>query len=390
MSTEWTDHAIFWHVFPLGFTGAQAAGDEGHRFGHMGAWLDHAVELGASGLLLGPVFASESHGYDTTDHLRIDPRLGDDADFDAFVAEAKGRGLRIVLDGVFNHVGRSFGHEDWWKRSPEGHPWCFEGHDALVELDHANPEVHAYVADVMRHWLRRGVDGWRLDAAYATPAEFWTHVLPPVREEFPDAWFVGEVIHGDYPGIVQASTMDSVTDYELWKATWSSITDKNLFELDWALQRHNSFLDTFVPLTFVGNHDVTRIATKVGADGAVVATTVLMTVGGVPSVYYGDEYAYAGEKYERVGGDDEVRPLMPATPDEVALGHEMLRTHQELIGIRRRNPWLVRARTEKLALTNTEMTYACHGPAGERLEVAISLDPVSVVVRDGSGELFRR
>lgn len=392
MSPRWIDHVIWWHAYPLGFTGALSAegGEPVDRFAHLAAWLDHAVELGASGLALGPVFASESHGYDTTDHLRIDPRLGDDAAFDRLVAACRERGLRVLLDGVFNHVGRSFGHEDWWKRSAEGHPWLFEGHEALVELDHALPEVQAYIVEVMTHWLRRGVDGFRLDAAYATEPGFWAHVLPRVRKEFPDAWFVGEVIHGDYAQVVRDSTMDSVTEYELWKSVWSSVTERNLFELDWTLGRHNALLDTFLPLTFVGNHDVTRIASRLGDDGALVAHTILLTVGGVPAVYYGDELAYRGEKFERAGGDDQVRPTMPATPREVTLGRDTFEAVRELIGVRRRHPWLVRARTERLELANTRMRYAAVGPDGERIEVSIALDPVAVEVRSSDEVLFRR
>ncbi|WP_460769304.1 alpha-amylase family protein [Mariniluteicoccus flavus] len=392
MTPAWIDHAIWWHAYPLGFTGApqQGGGDVVHRLGHLEGWLDHAVALGASGLALGPVFESESHGYDTTDHFRIDPRLGDDADFDRLIAACRERGLRVLLDGVFNHVGKSFGHEDWWRRSDEGYPWFFEGHDTLVELDHALPEVQSHVADVMTHWLRRGADGWRLDAAYAVDPEFWAAVLPRVREEFPDAWFVGEVIHGDYPDLVRRSGLDSITEYELWKAIWSSIGDKNFFELDWAFQRHNDFLDTFAPLTFVGNHDVTRIATQVGPDGALVAAAVLLTVGGVPSIYYGDEFAFTGEKFERIGGDDQVRPVMPGSPDEITLGRELFEAHQELIGVRRRSPWLVRARTEKLELENTRFAYAAVGEGGERLEVKLGLDPVSVTITQNGQTLFAR
>ena len=100
---DWVRHAIWWHVYPLGFTGAHPDRGDGadHSLRRIVGWLDHAVALGANGLLLGPVFASATHGYDTTDHLRIDPRLGSDADFDALVAEAKGRGLRILLDGGY-------------------------------------------------------------------------------------------------------------------------------------------------------------------------------------------------------------------------------------------------------------------------------------------------
>src|SRR5690606_5779616 len=153
----------------------------------------------------------------------------------------------------------------------------------------------------MLHWLRRGISGWRLDAAYAVVPSFWAKVLPRVRSEFPDAWFVGEVIHGDVVAIVEQSGLDSLTQYELWKATWSSLKDGNFFELDWCLQRHNELLKTFVPQTFVGNHDVTRIATTLEAPRAALAHVVLFTVAGIPSVYYGDEQAFHGTKSERVG-----------------------------------------------------------------------------------------
>ena len=138
----------------------------------------------------------------------------------------------------------------------------FEGHDGLITLNHGNPDVVDYVVDVMTHWLRRGADGWRLDAAYAVPDQFWAEVLPRFAAVHPDAWFVGEVIHGDYAGTVAASRFDSVTQYELWKAIWSSLNDGNFHELDHALKRHDEFLDAFAPLTFIGNHDVTRIASQ--------------------------------------------------------------------------------------------------------------------------------
>ena len=246
--------------------------------------------MGASGIALGPIFASRTHGYDTTDHFRIDPRLGDDADFDYVVAEAHGRGLRILLDGVFNHVGRDF------PRHREAAPgWfsggTFEGHSELITLNHDNPEVADYTVDVMSHWLGRGADGWRLDAAYAVPQQFWATVLPRVRERHSEAWFVGELIHGDYAAVVDAAGFDSATQYELWKATWSSLNDGNFFELDWALQRHNEFLADFAPLTFIGNHDVTRIASRLqNPDHLAHALVIQLTVGGVPSVYAGDEF----------------------------------------------------------------------------------------------------
>jgi len=351
----WADHAIWWQIYPLGFTGAERTAQPAvvHRLSHVENWLDYAIELGCSGLLLGPVFASETHGYDTIDHFRIDPRLGDDADFDHLVATAHARGLRIALDGVFNHVAQSFaGPTDYFRRRSDGTLDTFEGHEHLIALDHSQPAVAQYVTDVMRHWLARGVDAWRLDAAYAVPPEFWRTVLP--REEYPDAWFFGEVIHGDYAGYVATSGLDSVTQYELWKAIWSSLNDRNFFELSYALGRHDELLDTFVPQTFVGNHDVTRIATKVTDERHLGhALAMLFTVGGVPSIYSGDEQAFHGVKEDRAGGDDAIRPAFPETPTELApYGWPTYRLHQRLIGVRRRNPWLTRARTQVEHLTN--------------------------------------
>lgn len=381
---DWPDFAIWWHVYPLGFAGAHPAvpGDgrplaSSDRQGPAGGldrlidWLDYVVELGCSGLSLGPIFESSTHGYDTTDHFRIDPRLGDDAAFDRLVAAAKSRGLRILLDGVFNHFGREHpkfqaalaGGSDataWFKRgssrSDETPGFAvFEGIDDLVVLNHSSPAVSDYVGEVMLHWLGRGVDGWRLDAAYAVPPRFWRPVLARVRGSYPQAWFVGEMIHGDYSEYVAESNLDSVTQYELWKAIWSSINDGNFFELAWALRRHEGYAAEFLPMTFIGNHDVTRIASQLD-DPATLghALAILFAVAGSPSIYYGDEQAFRGVKEERFGGDDAIRPAFPAAPAGLApWGWPTYRLHQRYIALRRRRPWLAHARTVVEQLTNT-------------------------------------
>jgi cyclomaltodextrinase len=410
---DWVKHAVWWQVYPLGFASAEAASEPAaagrestaeqadgsravaHRLGQLTGWLDYAVNLGASGIALGPVFASSTHGYDTTDHYRIDSRLGDEQDFAALAQAARARGLRLLLDGVFNHVGRDFPafrrvldqgpsapEASWFELTwppdaaagTEPQYGTFEGHDALVALNHDEPAVADYVAGVMNHWLDAGADGWRLDAAYAVPAAFWAQVVPRVRASHPRAYLVGEVIHGDYPEFVATSGLDSVTQYELWKAIWSALNDHNLFELGHALGRHNDFLETFAPLTFVGNHDVTRLASRLD-DGRhfAHALAVLLTVGGTPAIYYGDEQAFQGVKEERAGGDDEIRPAFPPGPDGLAPGGwPIYRLHQDLIGLRRRHPWLHRAQTEMLHLASEQMIYRV--AAGEQhLVVALSL-----------------
>ncbi|MBZ0240427.1 MAG: alpha-amylase family protein [Cutibacterium acnes] len=395
----WVDHLIGWHVYPLGFVGAPArleSQEVSHRLAHLGAWLDHAVALGCSSLALGPVFSSASHGYDTLDYFTIDPRLGDDDDFDHLLQAAHARGLSVLLDGVFNHVSRRNRIvQDAQSAGPDSDAgrmvrWCagrldvFEGHSDLVALNHDNPAVREHVTRIMNYWCGRGVDGWRLDAAYSVNPEFWAAVLPPVREKHPDVWIFGEVIHGDYASIVRASGMDSVTQYELWKGIWSSIESRNFFELDHALGRHNEFSDAFTPMTFVGNHDVTRIASRVGQDGAVLATAILATIGGIPLIYYGDELAYRGVKEERFGGDDDIRPVFPASPADLSnLGADTLRAHQSLLGLRRRHPWLVDARTESLDLTNERYVYRTGVPGVEPLIVELDVrDGCSVLIRE--------
>lgn len=380
----WAEHAIWWQIYPLGFVGAYPAdpapGPAEHRLRRIPDWFDHAIALGTSGVALGPIFASRSHGYDTTDHYRVDPRLGEDADFDHLVDEAHRRGLRVLLDGVFNHVAADFSRPHWFARRGEGFD-TFEGHGDLIALDHSNPEVIDYAVDVMIHWLDRGADGWRLDAAYVMPDSFWARVIPAVRERHPQAWFVGEVIHGDYAARVRDSGFDSVTQYELWKAIWSALNDGNFHELDWALVRHNEFLETFVPMTFIGNHDVTRIASRLEEPRHLGhALAILLTTGGTPSIYAGDEFGYRGIKKEQFGGDDAVRPEFENPPE---CGGDVFRLHQYLIGLRRRHPWLHRAATDALLLDNRRYVYLTrHGDEALIVALNVADSPLSLALGD--------
>jgi cyclomaltodextrinase len=398
-SVSWPEHVIWWHVYPLGFLGADPTGEDRscrRTLRDLEPWLDHLVSLGANGLALGPVFESTTHGYDTVDWYRVDSRLGTEEDLLHLVQAAHATGVRVMLDGVFNHVGPRFPALVAAREQPDaperalfrvdadGGFDTFEGHGGLVALDHANPDVAQLVADVMSHWCDRGIDAWRLDAAYAVPSGFWAAVLPQVRAAHPDLWVVGEVIHGDYAAAVEEGGLDSVTQYELWQGIWHSLEDGNLHELAWALSRHNDFLDDFVPMTFVGNHDVTRIASQV-SDGRhhAHAAVLLLLLGGTPSLYYGDELGLRAVKEERFGGDDAIRPAYPASPaDLVEAEPGVLDRWRLLVALRRRRPWLHTARSSVTHVANDQLVLDVT-PVDEDADAA----PLVVALNIGDGEL---
>lgn len=385
---DWTAHVIWWHCYPLGFVNAEdtAVHDVRHRLGQLTNWLDYLIDLGCNGMLLNPIFASSSHGYDTLDHYAIDSRLGDDSDFGELMWKAKERGIRILLDGVFNHLGREHpivqralkagpGTPDGdWLRWVDGYPRVFEGHEQLVELDFANPAVQTFVVDVMCHWLERGIDGWRLDAAYAPGAAAWRPIVERVKQRFPDSWLLGEVIHGDKDEFVTVSGLDSVTQYELWHGIWQSMNDHNLWNLDWALQRHRRFCEHFRPQIFISNHDVTRISSKLDDRRHIEHAAVLLTLlPGVPSIYAGDEHRFEGVKLDQIGGDDAVRPPFPQTPDGLLpFGDDTRELYRKLLAIRRQHAWIVDGVVTTRDLTNESVVVEVAGP-DQVIELALNI-----------------
>ncbi|HSN10492.1 MAG TPA: alpha-amylase family glycosyl hydrolase [Propionibacteriaceae bacterium] len=392
MSPTWTSDMIWWHVYPLGFTGAErslaAAGpDPVPRLAQLESWLDYAVTFGANGLLLGPIFRSATHGYDTLDHYEIDPRLGTMDTFSHLVAACRSKGIRVALDGVFNHVGRESpivqralkggpGSRDGrWIRWTDGQPRSFEGHDALVELNLSEPAVIRHVVSVVSFWTDMGADAWRFDAAYAPGADAWHPITEAIRFLHPGTWMLGEVIHGDYADFVERSGMHSVTQYELWKAVWSSIATRNFWELAHALGRHRAMVEHFVPYTFVGNHDTTRIASQISDSRHLEhAVALLALLPGIPGIYAGDEQAFTGVKTESATGDDAVRPPFPDNPyDLLPFGRSVYDLHQRLLGLRRRNRWLVDATVTTRDLENEYVVVELTGADGERLDVVLSL-----------------
>jgi cyclomaltodextrinase / maltogenic alpha-amylase / neopullulanase len=415
---DWVAGRALYHLHSLGAAGAPAANPDvaaatpsGRGLQELQRWLDHVAGLGCGGVLLTPIFVSSTHGYDTVDPFRIDQRLGDEGDFAAFADACHARDLRLVLDGVFNHVGRAFGpfqdvvarrdespYAEWFRLdfsgdSPHGDGFdyrCFEGHRDLVGLNHKNEAVLDWAASVARHWLDRGADGWRLDAAYAVLVPFLAALAGRIRAAKPEAFVFGEVIHGDYVRYVTEGGLDSVTQYEVHKAIWSSLNDANLFELAWALGRHRDLTARFAPVTFAGNHDVTRLASQLQDTGHVAAAlAVLFTVPGIPCVYYGDELAWRGVKEHRAGGDDAIRPPLPSEPvptDETQAW--ALSLHERLIALRRARPWLTQADVEVGDLANRRMTYTVTAPGASSLQTVLDLDTPSPVPPPGWHPIF--
>jgi cyclomaltodextrinase len=395
---DWIKETVWWHVYPLGFFNAEKNSlpmdaPPNPRLRGFEPWLKYLIDFGCNGLLLAPLFSSDSHGYDTTDFYNLDSRLGTNADLIWFIGICREYNVRLVFDGVFNHVGRNFGpfqdvrqHKqssrfaswfliDWSNTNNEdGFGYAnFEGHHRLVKLNHHNPELVDYVVTVMSHWLSFGIDGWRLDAAYAVPASFWQQVLDRVRQKFTDAWFLGEIIHGDYSQAVRQGHLESVTQYELWKAIWSALNDRNFFELSHALNRNNEFNSVFLPNVFLGNHDVTRIATELKDDRDVeLALAVLCTIPGTPSIYYGDEQGFKARKEKRPGGDDEIRPAFPESPEYLQGNENIYNLHRQLLWLRRNNNWIASSRIKVIILNNQSLVYETTDGANKLL-VALNL-----------------
>lgn len=406
---DWIRDTVWWHVYPLGFFGAEKnslSPDAAPvaRLRSFEPWLDYLTDLGCNGILLAPLFSADSHGYDTTDFYNLDSRLGTNTDLIWLIERCRERDFRVVFDGVFNHVGRSFGpfqdvkhHRqdsrfaswfliDWNNvHNEDGFAYAnFEGHHRLVKLNHHNPEVVDYVVNVMNHWLSFGIDGWRLDAAYAVPSIFWQQVLDRVRQKFPDAWILGEIIHGDYSHAVRQGHLESVTQYELWKSIWSALNDRNFFELSHALNRNNDFNNVFLPNVFLGNHDVTRIATELKNDRDVeLALAVLCTIPGTPSIYYGDEQLWKARKEKRPGGDDDIRPAFPANPQLLIGNAATYERYRELLWLRRNNSWIASARIKMITLTNQTLVYESKFESNKFL-VALNVSESDFVVHSSA------
>jgi len=333
----WAENSVFYQIYPLGLCGAPRENDGVlvHRLEKLYPWLDHIADLGANAIYFSPIFESDAHGYDTRDYRKVDCRLGTNDDFKALSKACHDRGIRVVLDGVFNHVGRGFWafkdvqekkwdspYKDWFHLSFDGNSnyndgfWYegWEGHYNLVKLNLRNPAVVDYLMETIRFWTEAfDIDGLRLDVAYCLDHDFLRRLREFTNWLKPEFLLLGETLHGDYNRWVNDSMLHSCTNYECYKGLYSSLNSMNLFELVHSLKRQ------FGPeywtlykgkhlLCFADNHDVTRIASILSNPNHLpLAYALLFAMPGIPCVYYGSEWGVRGDKRD---GDDALRPAI--------------------------------------------------------------------------------
>ena len=335
----WYNESIIYQIYPFGFCGAPRQNDGvlTPRIRRVADITDHLVKLGVTAVYFCPVFESSAHGYDTADFSKIDVRLGSNEDF-KFVCDTLHRhGIRVILDGVFNHVGRDFfafrdvwekkwdsPYKDWFHLSFDGNSpyndgfWYegWEGHYELVKLNLDNPAVKSYLLERVGEWMDYfGIDGLRLDVAYMLNRRFMRELSAFCTAKRPDFFLAGEMIHGNYRDIVCDGMLHSATNYECYKGIYSSLNTMNLFEIGFSLKNRFGSEDWCMYrglqlIGFVDNHDVTRLASALTNQNHLIpAYGLLFGMPGIPCLYYGSEWGMEGKKED---GDDALRPAVDA------------------------------------------------------------------------------
>ena len=380
---SWYNEAIFYHIYPLGLTGAPKHNDYSapvSRLNTLLPWIDHIKEIGCTALYIGPLFESVGHGYETTDYKKLDSRLGTNEDLKNFVAACHEKGIKVIFDGVFNHTGRDFfafkdiqqnrehsRYLNWYCNVNFGgnteynDGFSYEnwgGYNLLVKLNQRNPEVQNYICDVIRFWVSEfDVDGIRLDAADVLDFDFMRALRRTAAEVKEDFWLMGEVIHGDYSRWVNGETLHSVTNYALHKALYSGHNDHNYFEIahtvKYLLNMGN--LDLY---NFVDNHDVERIYTKLSNKAHFAPVHVLLyTLPGIPSIYYGSEFGIEGKKEKF--SDDSLRPALNLEDYADAVQKNPCTALIAALGkVRQHTPALSYGSYAELRLTNRQFAFA--------------------------------
>lgn len=334
---NWINDAVFYNIYPLGFCGAPKQNDGvlTYRLDKIYDWIPHFKELGVNAIVFNPVFESSRHGYDTIDYCKIDCRLGDNVSFKRICDTLHENGIRVLLDGVFNHVGRDFFafkdiqqngmssiYCNWFhnirfdRQSPKGDNFSYEGWAGfydLVKLNLQNEFVTSHLLDAVNFWIDEfDIDGLRLDAADCVDLEFFKKLRNTCKSKKPDFWLYGEITSGDYNRWANDNTLDSVTNYEVYKAYFSCHNDRNYFEFAHSLERQYGQYGIYKNLymyNFVDNHDVNRLASTLKDKRLQKnAYTLMFTMPGAPSIYYGSEFGIEGKRTPHC--DYDLRPCI--------------------------------------------------------------------------------
>ena len=381
----WYDEAVFYHIYPLGLTGApkqNSYGEPVHRLNTLLPWISHIKGIGCNAIYIGPLFESVGHGYETTDYKKLDSRLGTNEDLTNFVAECHKQGIRVILDGVFNHTGRDFfafqdikrnrensQYKDWycnvnfWGNNSFNDGFSYDnwgGYDLLAKLNQHNPAVRDYICEVIRFWVREfDIDGIRLDAADVMDFEYMKALRCVANEVKQDFWLMGEVIHGNYSRWANEGTLHSVTNYMLHKALYSGHNDHNYFEVAHTITYVGGMVGKNLNLyTFVDNHDVERIYTKLKNKAHFVPVHVMLyTLPGIPALYYGSEFGIEGRKERH--SDDSLRPALNYEDyKNAAETNECTKLIAALGKIRQNTKALMYGEYKQLVLQTTHFAYA--------------------------------
>lgn len=403
----WAYNSIFYQIYPIGFCGAPVHNDGVcvPRIRKLMDWSEYLQTLGVDSILLNPIFESDNHGYDTRDFKTIDCRLGTNEDFKEVCEDLHKHNVKIVLDGVFNHVGRGFWafkdvqekkwdspYKDWFHISFDGNS-CYndgfwyegwEGHFELVKLNLQNPAVVDYLMECVKYWIDEfDIDGLRLDVAYSLDHNFMRRLRSYTQELKPDFALIGEVLFGDYNIIVNDEMLHSCTNYECYKGLYSSFNSMNMFEIAHSLHRQFGSDQWCIYrgkhlMTFVDNHDVTRLASILTNKKHIpLAYGLLIGMPGIPCLYYGSEWAELGEKAP--DNDYALRPCFDEPKP-----NELTEFIKKLIRVRQESDALCNGAYKNVVIQNHQLVFE---RCSEKERVIAAINAADYPYTANAGEL---
>ncbi len=402
----WAFESVFYQIYPLGFCGAPFENDGvlTNRIEKVVDWIPHMKKLGIDAIYFSPVFESDTHGYNTRDYKKIDCRLGTNENFKAVCEQLHENGIRIVLDGVFNHVGRGFyqfqdvvrnregsRYLDWFHINLGGNSnyndglWYegWEGNYDLVKLNLRNPEVVDHILEAVRFWVEEfDIDGLRLDVAYCLELDFLKRLRRFTEELKPEFYLLGEMLHGDYTRMVNYEMLHSATNYECYKGLYSSFNSENMFEIIHSLLRQFgpenwTLYKGLHMFSFVDNHDVTRIASNLNKEEHLPLVYALcFGMPGIPCVYYGSEWGAKARKNE---GDPALRACF-----EEPVFNKLSEWIASLAEAKKNSKALNYGDFRSVVLNNKQCIFE-RKTDGERVLVAINMDSAEFTAHFDAG-----